>query len=126
MANLLARLTMDWVPVSGRRTRAPGPPGAPPGEHIPIFTNPKALTFPIVVGLSKAAWEALKALPAPWLASAWVPFVICMAFGMTIAVTNLLEEKPPPPRWALGFFAGLLNSCVIFGAVMGIPGAKQS
>jgi len=124
VANLLARLTMAKVPAqpAGTNERGGAPPAPQPSDQIPIFTNPKALTFPIVVGLVKGAWEALKALQTSWASSPVVPFVMCLVLGMAITVANLIEEKPKPTGWVIGLCVGLLNSLVIFGAVMGISG----
>src|SRR5262249_9937845 len=114
MANFLARWTMDWVPTAAPRAvprEEAGGPEVPPGEPVPIFTNPKALTFPIIVGLVKGAWEALKALQQPWISYPWIPFGLCLALGLAITVANLIEENPKPIGWVLGVCVGLLNSC---------------
>lgn len=122
MANVLARLTMTWVPPRARHSPTREPSAIEPaGERIPVFTSPKALTFPIVTGLVKAAWDTLKAVQLDWASSPLVPLVMCVALGMAITVANLLEEKPKPMGWVLGLAVGLLNSLVICGAVLGIP-----
>jgi hypothetical protein len=89
-------------------------------EKISIITNPRALTFPIVVGLVKAGWEGLKMLPVPQLTSIWLPFALCVLLGMVIACMNLSEEKPGKGGWALGLVLGLVQCLMLFAAVMGI------
>lgn len=89
-------------------------------ENISIITNPKALTFPLIVGFVKVGWEGLKILPISNFASNWIPFVLCVFLGMTIAVTNLSEEKPSKVGWFIGLALGLIQCLMIFAAVMGV------
>lgn len=126
MANLIARLTMIAQPAAEREVSAQGlrknvSAKTASIDRIPIITNYKSLTYPIVIALVKAAWEAIKLIPAPWVTSAWLPLTLCLALGILIGVSNLATEKPPLFGWFLGLFLALLNSLVMFGAVMGIP-----
>jgi|HubBroStandDraft_1064217.scaffolds.fasta_scaffold55900_2 hypothetical protein len=89
-------------------------------NDIPIFIHPKALTFPILVGLVKGAWLAVSQLPVAWPSSIWFPFSMCLLLGLLIAISNLTEQKLRFSAWALGVSIGLLNSLVVFGAVIGI------
>lgn len=129
MANLLARLTMANVP--GARTGRLFGLGSDEKEGTaqandlsPIFIHPKAISFPVAVGLVKGAWEAAKSSPISWLHSPWFPLGACIAIGLLIAVSNLLELKAKPLAWVIGLIVGGLNSLVVFGAVMGIPGSQ--
>ena len=122
----IAKLTMVRAePVAPLvHVAAPGDGGLPPdrSSDVPIFIHPKALTFPILVGLVKGAWLAASQLPIAWPASIWFPFSLCILLGLLIAVSNLTEQKLRFSSWALGVSIGLLNSLVVFGAVIGIHG----
>lgn len=48
-------------------------PEAAASTSVPIFSNPKALTFAGITALVKAAWEVLKRLPIAWLSTVWFP-----------------------------------------------------
>lgn len=95
------------------------------GAEIPIFINPKALTFPVLVGLVKGAWASAVLLPVGWVTSVFVPLTMCIVLGLLIAVSNLLDQKLRFVDWISGVLIGLCNSMVIFGAVMAIPRAGQ-
>ena len=68
----------------------------------------------------KTAWEAAKILPVPWATSIWFPFGTCLFLVLLITISTLIEEKPTIYGWIFGLFIGLLNSLVVFAAVMGI------
>jgi len=89
--------------------------------EVPIFINLKALTFPVLVGLVKGAWAAASLLPVTWATSVFVPLIMCLVLGILIAISNLLEQNLRVIDWVAGIAIGLLNSLVVFGAVMGIP-----
>jgi hypothetical protein len=129
MFNFIARLTMPRLPeVPGKaviqqdRAMAPAAPSGNGPERFPIFTNPKAIQFPVLVGLVKGAWVAAEALPpaGACLASVWFPFLSSVFLGLLIAISNLIEEKPKIIGWIFGLVVGFLNSMVVFGAVMGL------
>ena len=103
-------------------TEAASSTPAPTGteNRVAIITNPKALTFPLVVAIVKTAWEGLKMLPVESLSSIWVPFILTMALGFIITIYNLSEEKPSTGGWVTGITLGLVQSIMLFSAVMGI------
>lgn len=95
--------------------------GTPDVVKASVFASPKSLSFPILVALIKGAWEAAKVLPAPVLNTMWFPFLAALILGMLITISNLNEEKPSTTGWVIGMVIGLLNSLVVFGAIIGIP-----
>jgi hypothetical protein len=133
MFDLIATLTMARIPkpstkvdIQELKAAAPAEPSGSGTDRFPIFTNPKAIQFPILVGLVKGAWLAAKALPPAstaevWLTSVWFPFAFSIFLGLLIAISNLIDEKPTIIGWIFGLAVGFLNSMVVFGAVMGIP-----
>jgi hypothetical protein len=133
MLNLLARLTMQKIPVRGtvvetqglRKPPAPAPAAEPAGgleeARATVFASPKSLAFPVLVALVKGAWEASKLLPVGFVYTIWPPFWACIILGMLITISNLTQEKQLNAMgWILGVGVGALNSLVVFGAVMGI------
>ena len=122
----IARLTMVW-PRGERRAeilRESGKPKvapkAPEGQPTSIYISPKALTYPILVGVVKVAWAVLIAVLGSVAETKFIPLAICVVLGMLITVANLQEEKPSLVYWAIGLGIGLLNSLVVCGAVLGI------
>lgn len=131
MQSLLSRLTMVSVSRDAKtedeRTGevfAKKPAGAqatkPSADQIAIFIRPQALTFPIVVGVVKVAWEGFMRLPVSWAGSLWVPFAACLFIGFVITIESVRIEKLSIPMSTLGVFIGILNSFVMFAAVLGI------
>jgi hypothetical protein len=131
MANLLTRLTTIGVaslPLPQERTaeilgrqqaRVAGPDQAPE-PRVSIFINPQALTFPVAVALVKGAWEGLKLTPLPAAGTTWFPFLACLVIGVLITVDNLMAETMTRSIRGLGVIIGILNSLVMFAAVLGI------
>lgn len=126
MLGAIARMTMATIqtPSGGVVRQADSAAAADQETTVPIFINPKALTFPILVALVKGAWTALALLPSHLTSSIWFPFVACLALGLLVAISNLLEQKAKLMDWIFGLVIGLLNSLVIFGAVVAIPARK--
>jgi|GEM_PF-5065647 len=93
-------------------------------RRMSIFIRPQALTFPVVVGLVKVGWEGLQRLPISWAGQLWLPFTACLLIGLLISLEHLRVEKFSWPMRILGLTTGLLNSCVMFAAVLGISGTK--
>jgi len=118
----IAKLTMSR-PQGLAPLVLPAEPGKEQQKEIevPIFINLKALTFPVLVGLVKGAWAAASLLPVTWATSVFVPLIMCLVLGILIAISNLLEQNLRVIDWVAGIAIGLLNSLVVFGAVMGIP-----
>jgi hypothetical protein len=118
----IARLTMSR-PKGSELLVLPAEPIKERGKQmeVPIFINPKALTFPVLVGLVKGAWASASLLPVSWATSVFVPLIMCLVLGILIAISNLLEQNLRVIDWITGIAMGLLNSLVVFGAVMGIP-----
>ncbi|WP_445627975.1 hypothetical protein [Nostoc sp. DSM 114167] len=120
MTNWLAKLTMiSLKPRFGQRLSDEDQPTTP---KVSIFTNEKSLTFPVLVALVKGSWESLQQLPISSTKSIWLPFCTCIILGILIAISNLKEEKPSPlyHEWFLGIGIAILNSLVVFGAVVGV------
>jgi hypothetical protein len=117
----IARLTM-YRPKGFELIVLAAEPGRESGKQmeVPIFINPKALTFPVLVGLVKGAWASASLLQVSWATSVFLPLIICLLLGILIAVANLLEQNLRFIDWIIGVAIGLLNSLVVFGAVMGI------
>jgi hypothetical protein len=127
MLGFIARLTMARFPrgtESDLLCQADDAGGTEEGTRVPIFIHPKALTFPIVVALVKGAWLAAATLPFQWAASRWFPFSACLILGLLVTISNLSEQKVRVLDWIFGLAIGILNSLVIFGAVVGIPMGK--
>ncbi len=131
MRNLLSQLTMVAVPPEGNQEEervgqvnaksiAKSEYAKPRLQRVSIFISPQALTFPVAVALVKIAWEGFKKLPVLWADTLWLPFAACLLIGLIITIDNLRTEKLSLPMYALGLFVGLLNSCVMFAAVLGI------
>jgi hypothetical protein len=131
MWHFIARLTMARSPEGARVSsilRAGSGRAAEEEEQtptVPIFIHPKALTFPVLIALVKGAWAGAMLLPLPWAASIWFPLVACMILGLLIAISNLLEQKVGTLTWIFGLVIGLVNSLVVFAAVVAIPGGKN-
>jgi hypothetical protein len=124
MARWIAKLTMAGV-APAKTAGAEGKDvagGNKPAEEqrISVFTRPQALTYPVAVALVKGGWEAVKTLHVGWLASPWVPLLTCLVIGGVIAWDNLRTEKPGAPMYVLGVVVGILNSLVMYAAVLGI------
>jgi hypothetical protein len=102
--------------------KSTGPPKktAPRVQRVSIFIPPQALTFPIAVGLVKVAWEGFKRLPVSWAGTLWLPFGACLLIGMLITLENIRAGNLSARMRLLGLFVGMLNSCVMFAAVLGI------
>jgi hypothetical protein len=125
MANLLARMTTIGVAPAGEPAAEvfgtkKGAPDRAPGTRVSIFINPQALTFPMAVGLVKGGWEALKHAPLPGMETTWFPFGACLAIGVIITINNLTAQKMTTSMRWLGVFIGILNSLVMFSAVLGV------
>lgn len=131
MPSLLSQLTMVAVPSEGsqeeERVGQVHAKSITTPKHarsrlqrVSIFIPPQALTFPVAVGLVKIAWEGLRKLPGAWADTLWLPFAACVIIGLIISIDNLRTEKLSLPMHMLGLFVGLLNSCVMFAAVLGI------
>lgn len=135
MLSLLARLTTAQVPApalarlpdaSAKRFLIDLPAQTPPAAatSVPIYSNFKALTFPILVGLVKGAWTGVKLLPVPWFATMWFPFVACMVLGLLITASDVQVQKGTLLQTLGNIAVGILNSIVTFAAVLGISGGS--
>lgn len=143
MANWLTRATMvpgimaapaaavapaagEAAPAAAAATAATaaGTAAAPQTPRGSVFVSWQALTYPAAVGLIKGAWSALQllkpALPNVDFTSPLLPFFLSIMVGLLITVSSLHEEKTDLFGWVRGIAIGFLNSCVLFGAVMGL------
>lgn len=122
MLSRIASLTTVRVP-SGIVQTAGG--GAVQGNtSVPIFIHPRALTYPIMVALVKGGWSAMALLPLRSTSSIWFPFIASLLLGILVAISNLTDQRAKLLEWIVGLVIGLLNSLVIFGAVVSIPVGK--
>ena len=77
----------------------------------------KALTFPVAVAPVKRAWEAGTLVPA----AGWFPLVARLLIGVIITIDNLMAQKKVTlPMRVMGLFISVLNSLVMFAAVLGL------
>lgn len=96
-------------------------PGQPSDS---VFVSPQSLTFPVAVLLIGGAWAAVRQLSADWGSHKWVPFGMSLIVGGVISIPAILDEVGANPGrktfiWIRGIVVGLLNSLVLFGAVLG-------
>ena len=93
------------------------------GHNLPIFTNPKTLTFAAITGIVSFSWSALRNLPQEFWDSQYIPLSFSLILGLFLGAINLSEIKKGESlsriEYFLGFFMAILNSLIIFGAVIG-------
>jgi hypothetical protein len=78
---------------------------------VQSFTNLSAVT-----GAITAAWKALELTSWHWTTSRTVPLVACLVFGgVSVLVSKLDGWRAVMPA----AFVALINSLVLFGAVIG-------
>ena len=121
LQNLLVRLTAYGYNMQMGKVEKDISLDQEPQSLQSVFIDYKALTYPVLLGLIRGSWEGLKLLQAPWTQSLYTPFVISIILGILITYSTL-EQRDPTPKildWIAGFFVGLLNSCIIFSAVVG-------
>ena len=97
-------------------------------ESVAFFGNPRALTFPVIVGLVKGAWAALQGFTPSLSQATWIPLLLCLALGMLVTIAGLADQRPSlkPLNWLIGLVVGFLNCLVMFGAVLSIsPGSTR-
>lgn len=88
------------------------------------FLTVQSLTnFAAMTGAITVAWKALKAVSASTFTTQWTPFAMALAWLAVSLISSAAQE--PKVRaslgfWVTGIFIGLLNSLVLFGAVIGI------
>jgi hypothetical protein len=128
---LIPRSTEIRLPPTGAAERlddAAAPPSKSPADRPTevsqsIFISYRSLTFPAAAALVKTAWAALQAAMIPGIGGVWFPLTACLILGVLIALANLSEEKPKPLGWVIGLVIAVLNSLVLFAAVLGVSKA---
>ena len=133
MANFLSQLTMVKVPspvaaapapaaeiLANKKVSKAAAKTSSNEGRVSIFVNPKTVTYSVAVCLVKGAWAGFEKLPVEALHSVWVPFILCLVIGMTVAINNLQEEKLTKSMYVLGLVIGVINSSMMFAAVLGI------
>lgn len=124
MADFLTHLTMAPVRtfVAPEALADAAPPQAHPDvTNVPIYSNFKALQFPGIAALVKTVWLILgTATHMPVFTSVWFPLIVCVALGLLITINDLQAQKGTWLQNVGGLLVGVLNSIVVFGAVVGI------
>lgn len=96
------------------------------GEETSVsefLTIQSLANFTAMTGAISAAWAALRTLEADWFSSNWVPFCFAVAFGIIsiLISTDALKNNGSFDlgRITASIFISLLNSLVLFSAVIG-------
>ena len=99
-------------------------PDTPNAAQVSDFITVQSLTnFSAMTGAIVGAWKALELTSWHWTSSRTVPFVICVLFGAISVLVSDLQGWTS--RLSAGFVA-LLNSLVLFGAVVGAVTALKT
>ena len=92
-------------------------------QALPIFTNPKTLSFTAITGIVSFSWSALRNLPQEFWESQYVPLILSLVLSSLLGTINLSELHKNTPlssiEYILGFLMAALNGLIIFGAVLG-------
>jgi hypothetical protein len=90
------------------------------------FLTVQSLTnFAAMTGALTVAWKALIALSSTSFSTQWTPFFMALAWFVVSLVTTVAQQDSAADRknvgsWASWTFIGLVNSLVLFAAVIGI------
>lgn len=103
-----------------------GAAGGAGGEEAAVsdFLTIQSLTnFAAMTGAISAAWSALIVLNATWFSSKLVPFAFAVVFGI-VSLLISPEALKKSGNWHFGriaatVFIGLINSLILFSAVIG-------
>lgn len=86
-------------------------------KQVSDFTTVQSLTnFTAMTGAFAAAWGAARQLDVSFLDGPGFPFVLCVLFALVSVLTSGLG--PDWKQWLSPLFIALLNSLVLFGAVL--------
>lgn len=92
-------------------------PDTPNGKQVSDFITVQSLTnFSAMTGAIVAAWKALQLTEWGWTDERTVPLVACWLFGI---VSVLISELGDWRKVLSAVFVALVNSLVLFGAVIG-------
>jgi hypothetical protein len=88
------------------------------------FLTVQSLTnFAAMTGAITVAWKALKTVSASSFSTQWTPFVMALIW-LAVSLIATATQEPAVRKsfgfWATGIFIGILNSLVLFSAVIGI------
>ncbi|MFI1285148.1 hypothetical protein ACH4U5_31060 [Streptomyces sp. NPDC020858] len=90
--------------------------GTPDAKQVSDFITVQSFTnFAAMSGAVLGAWKAVQLTQWNGTDSRTVPFVLCLAFGLISVLMSKLSWREAGPA----VFVALLNSLVLFGAVVG-------
>ncbi|MGN6473233.1 MAG: hypothetical protein ACTHK4_06245 [Mycobacteriales bacterium] len=113
LAAAFATTASDEQPTNGNTTGQ----GDTGGKQVSDFITVQSLTnFAAMTGAITTAWGGLQQASSVF-DSRWLPFSLCMAFGLV----SLLASQPGKSiaKWGPALFIALVNSVTLFGAVVG-------
>jgi hypothetical protein len=89
------------------------------------FLTVQSLTnFAAMTGALTVAWKALIALSSASFSTQWTPFFMALAWFVVSLVTTVAQQDSAGRKnvgsWASWTFIGIVNSLVLFAAVIGI------
>lgn len=89
------------------------------------FLTVQSLTnFAAITGAITIAWKALKAVSSSDFSTRWTPFAMALAWlVVSLIATAAQQDKTARTSivfWTTGIFIGIINSLVLFGAVIGL------
>ncbi len=98
--------------------------GAENETTVSDFLTIQSLTnFAAMTGAISTAWAVLRTLEASWFSSKWIPFCFAVTFGIIsiLISTDALKKNGSYDigRIAASLFISLINSLVLFSAVVG-------
>jgi hypothetical protein len=88
-----------------------------------FLTVQSLANFAAMTGAITVAWKALQAVSESTFSARWTPFVLALLW-LAVSLTATAAQEPAlrksPGFWVTAIFIGILNSAVLFGAVIGI------
>jgi hypothetical protein len=76
-----------------------------------------------MTGAITVAWKALQAVSESTFSARWTPFVMALLWlAVSLTATAAQEQtlRKSAGFWVTAIFIGIVNSAVLFGAVIGI------
>lgn len=100
-----------------------------PSKVADFVTQQSFLSFSVMTAAFKIIWKGLQQPFGGWADSAWLPFGMCIAFGVSQFFVSVTNDESGLKRWPHmipAAFIASTNALVLFAATQGIDPAANA